>query len=58
MTKVKPNNPNEAEADIFPWEIFKSDATSFFIKNIKVFQWPSKSKFFDFMTEMNPSNWK
>ena len=32
MTKVKPNNENETKSDIFPWGIFKSDVTSFFIK--------------------------
>ena len=31
--------------------------TSFFLsRNIKVFQWPSKSKFLSFMTKVNPSN--
>ena len=33
MTKVKPNNGNETKSDIFPWDIFKSDTISFFIKN-------------------------
>ena len=32
MTKVKPNNGNETKSDIFPWDIFKSDVISFFIK--------------------------
>ena len=32
MTKVKPNNGNETKSDIFPWDIFKFDTTSFFIK--------------------------
>ena len=32
MTKVNPNNGNETKLDIFPRGIFKSDATSFFIK--------------------------
>ena len=32
MTRVNPNNGNETESDIFPWDIFKSDAISFFIK--------------------------
>ena len=30
MTKMNPNNGNETESDIFPWEIFKSG--TFFIK--------------------------
>ena len=32
MTKVNPNNKNETKSDIFAWDIFKSDAISFFIK--------------------------
>ena len=32
MTKVKLNNGNETNTDIFPWEIFKSDITSLLIK--------------------------
>ena len=32
MTKVKPCNENEAKSYIFPWDILKSDATSFFTK--------------------------
>ena len=38
MTKVNPNNGNEGKSDIFTWEIFTSDAISFYPKNIKVFQ--------------------
>ena len=32
MTKVNLNNGNETKSDILPWEIFKSDIISFFIK--------------------------
>ena len=32
MTKLNPNNGNETKSDIFPWDIFKFDAVSFFIK--------------------------
>ena len=32
MTKMNPNNGNETKQDIFPWNIFKSDTISFFIK--------------------------
>ena len=32
MTKVNPNNGNEARSDIFSWDIFESDTISFFIK--------------------------
>ena len=32
MTKVKQKNENETKSDTFPWEIFKSDTISFFIK--------------------------
>ena len=31
MTKVNPKNGNETKSDIFAWNIFKSDAMSFFI---------------------------
>ena len=40
----------------FPWDIFKSDTMSLLSKNIKVFQWLSKSKFLSFMTKVNPNN--
>ena len=32
MTKVNLNNGNETKSDFFPWDIFKSDIISFFIK--------------------------
>ena len=32
MNKVNPNNENETKSDIFPWDIFKYDSISFFIK--------------------------
>ena len=32
MTKVNPNNENEAKSDIFPMDIFQFDTVSFFIK--------------------------
>ena len=32
MTKVNPNNGNDAKSDTFLWDIFKSDTISFFIK--------------------------
>ena len=38
MTKVNLNNRNEIKSHISPWDIFKYDTMSFFIKNIKVFQ--------------------
>ena len=34
----------------------QSDIISFLSKNIKVFQWHSKTKFLGFMTKVNPSN--
>ena len=37
MTKVNPNNGNETKSDIFPWDMFKSDAVSFFHQKYKVF---------------------
>ena len=32
MTKVNPDNENEAKSDIFSWDIFKSDTIYFFTK--------------------------
>ena len=32
MTKVNPNNGNKTKVDIFPWDIFKSDTISLFVK--------------------------
>ena len=32
MTKVNSDNGNETKSDIFPWDIFKSDTISLFIK--------------------------
>ena len=55
MTKVNPNYRNETKSDIFSWNIFKSDTLSLVIKNIRVFQWLSKSNFLSFMTTVNPN---
>ena len=43
MTKVNPNNGNKTKTGIFSWDIFKSDAISFFIKNIKVFDFQNQN---------------
>ena len=32
MAKVNVNNRTETKSDIFPWDIFKSDNISFFMK--------------------------
>ena len=32
MTKVNSKTRNETKSDIFPWDIFKYDTTSIFIK--------------------------
>ena len=32
MTKENPSNGNEIKSDIFPWDIFKFDTISFFVK--------------------------
>ena len=32
MNKVNRNHGNETKLDIFPWDMFKSDNVSFFIK--------------------------
>ena len=38
MTKVNSSNGNETKSDIFPWDIFKFDTISAFIKKIEVLQ--------------------
>ena len=38
MTKVKPNNGNEAKADIFAWDTFKSGIIFLQSLNAKLFQ--------------------
>ena len=38
MTKMNLKNGSERKSDYFPWDIFKSDVTSFLLKNIKAFQ--------------------
>ena len=40
----------------FALDIFKSDTISFLSRDIKVFQWLSKSEFYSFMTKVNPNN--
>ena len=37
MTQVNSNNGNETKSDIFPWDIFKPDTTSFYHKILKYF---------------------
>ena len=34
MTKESQKNGNETKSDIFPWDIFKSDVTSFLNKKM------------------------
>ena len=38
MTKVNPNNENEAKSDIYPWDIIKSDISFHWSLNTKIFQ--------------------
>ena len=37
MTKVNPKNGEETKSDIFPWDIFKSDAIFFYQKILTYF---------------------
>ena len=54
---MNPNSKNETKSDIFQPDMFKSEAISFFLpKNIKVFQWLTRSKFFSFMIKVNSNN--
>ena len=54
MTKVNPSNRNEVKSYMFSWEMSKSDIISFLSKNIKAFQWLSKSVFLSFLNKANP----
>ena len=38
MTKVNPNDGNETESDIFPWDTFKSDVIFHGSLNTKTFK--------------------
>ena len=58
MTKVNPSNRNETKSDIFPWPISNLTPHIFLPKSIKIFQWLWKSKFFSFMTKVNPKKCK
>ena len=55
-TKVNPNNGSETKWGIFPWNIFKSDTKSFFIKSCQSISMFSKSKFLNFMTKVDQNN--
>ena len=57
MANVEPNNRNETNSDIFPWDILKADITLFFFlsKNIQVSRGLLKPKFLSFMTTKNPN---
>ena len=49
MTKVNPNNGNQTKSDIFPWDMFKSNTISFFIKKkLKYFKMTSRIKISQF----------
>ena len=37
MTKVNPDNGNEAKSDIFPWDVLKSDIIFHCSLNTKIF---------------------
>ena len=55
MTKVNSNNGNEAKPYFFH-DTYSNLTSCFFLsKNIKLFQWLSKSKFPSFMIKMNPN---
>ena len=55
MNNVNPKNGNGTISDIIPWDIFKSNLIDCLIKNIKVLQWFSKSKFICFMIKEKPN---
>ena len=46
------------KSDIFSCDILNLIPYLFLLKNIKVFQWLSKSEFLSFMTKVNPKNGK
>ena len=51
MTKLNLNNGNETKSDILPWDMFKPDARSFFIKKYSSISMAFKiniSQFYDY----------
>ena len=55
MTQVNPNNENET--NIFPRDIFKSDATSPFIKKYQCILMTFKAKMSQFYHLLEPKQW-
>ena len=58
MTKKNPNNGNETKSDIFPWDRFKSDHISFFIKKCKIISVTFKIEISQFYDKNEPKQWK
>ena len=56
MTNVEPNNRNETNSDIFPWDILKADITLFFffIKNYSSIPRTFKTKISQFYDYKKP----
>ena len=45
MTKGNPSNGNETKSDIFQWDIFKCNHTSFYRKILKYFNYFQNQNF-------------
>ena len=58
MTKVNLNNGNETKSDIFPWDIFKSDIISFYIKKYSSTSMTFKIDISQFYDYSEPKQWK
>ena len=56
MNKLNSNKGNEIKLDILPWDIFKSDATSYFILKYESISITFKIDISQFMAKMNPNN--
>ena len=52
------NNRNETKSDIFPWDIFKCDTISAFVKKYSsiLMTLLSRSKYLSFITKVNGNN--
>ena len=55
---MNPSNGNETKSDIFPWDIFKSDAISFFIIECLSILMTFKIKIFQFYDQSESKKYK
>ena len=56
--KSDPDNGNETKSDTFPWDTFKSDTISFFIKSYSSISMTIKITFSQFCDYIEPKQWE